>query len=103
MYLFSLPLVGYLIVGANYFLAIGRVVESMVLNLTRQFLVLVPLILILPHFLQIDGIWLFGPISDASALLLTTVLLVKEWKKISANQEDSLTNDEIMITENSSV
>lgn len=79
-YLLTLPLVGYLVVGANFFLAIGKPMHSMALNLSRQVLVLIPLILILPHYWGIDGVWFAMPLSDLVALAPTTLLIWQEFK-----------------------
>ncbi len=81
IFLFCLPLVGYQIVGASYFQAVGKPKQAMLLSLSRQVLILMPLILVLPRFLGLDGILMAGPIADASSAALTTFLLAREWKE----------------------
>jgi Na+-driven multidrug efflux pump len=43
------PLAAVQITGATYFQAIGKATESMVLGLSRQFFILIPLILLFPR------------------------------------------------------
>ncbi len=81
IFLFFLPLVGYQIVGASYFQAVGKAKQAMLLSLSRQVLILLPLILILPRFFGLDGILMAGPIADVSSATLTTILLAREWKE----------------------
>lgn len=59
------PIVGSQIVIGNFFQSIGRPVMSIFLNLSRQCLVLLPCLLILPRFFEDDsGIWLSQAVSD---------------------------------------
>ena len=73
-----IPLAAVQIAGSNYFLAVGRPVKSLLLSTSRQFLILVPLILVLPHFLGLDGIWYAYPLADFLASALTLVFLARE-------------------------
>jgi len=73
-----IPLAAVQIAGSNYFLAVGRPIKSLLLSTSRQFLILVPLILVLPHFLGLDGIWYAYPLADFLASALTLVFLARE-------------------------
>lgn len=83
LYLLMVPFLGYLVMGANFFLAIGKYIESMILNLSRQVLILVPLLLILPRFFGLRGVWMAMPLSDVVALGLTTTLLLRQFSRLS--------------------
>lgn len=63
---------------SNFFTAIGKPVGGMFLSLTRQILFLLPLILILPIFVGIDGIMYSGPIADFVAGVVCIVLVLRE-------------------------
>ncbi len=73
-----LPIIGFQIVGANYFQAVGKPRQAIFLNLSRQVLLLIPSILILPGFLGLNGVWLAGPVSDLGASLITGTCLFWE-------------------------
>lgn len=78
LFLMMLPVVGFQIVTSSFFQSIGKAKISIFLSLTRQVLFLIPAILILPHFLGLNGVWLGGPVADFSSSLLT--LLVLQWQ-----------------------
>jgi len=76
-----LPILGFQILGASYFQAINEAKTSMILSILRQVIVLIPLILILPLFYKLDGLWLSQPIADLIATALTAFFL---YRSISA-------------------
>jgi putative MATE family efflux protein len=78
-----LPVIGFQIIGANYFQAVGKAGYAIVLSMSRQLILLIPLLLLLPTLLGIDGAWLASPISDFTAALLTGVFLFWELRKLS--------------------
>jgi MATE family, multidrug efflux pump len=81
----ALPLVGFQVVGASYFQAIGKALPSLVLSMSRQVLFLIPLILILPVYFDISGIWASFPLADTMAAFVTFVMVVKEMKVLNNN------------------
>ncbi|TYO95368.1 MATE family efflux transporter [Desulfallas thermosapovorans] len=78
-----LPIVGFHILGANYFQAVGKPIQSTILSLSRQVLIFIPLLLILPNFWGIEGVWRTAPIADILAVLLTAIVLFYEMKNIN--------------------
>lgn len=64
------PLIGFQIIGANFFQAIGRPRSAMFLTLSRQVIFLIPAILIFPLFWGLEGILFAAPFAD---LLSSTV------------------------------
>jgi len=70
-----LPLVGFQIVSANFFQAIGKAKTSLTLSLLRQVIVLIPPVLILPPIIGLDGVWAAGPIADGIATIVTAAVL----------------------------
>lgn len=84
-----LPMVGFQIISANFFQAIGKATTAMFLSLTRQVIMLIPLVLILPKFYGLTGVWISTPIADFLASLITLfyiIKLFKEFKKIEQIQ-----------------
>ncbi|MNM79398.1 multidrug efflux pump VmrA [compost metagenome] len=64
LFLLMLPLMSAQIVGASYFQAIGEAKKATFLGLLRQVFLLIPLLLNLPHFFGLNGVWGVGPLSD---------------------------------------
>lgn len=85
MNLFTLPIAAIAIIGPVYFQCIGKAKQSMFLILLRQFIVLIPLILILPKFLNLNGVWLAQPISDIISVIIVLIFLNKEFKNDNKN------------------
>jgi putative MATE family efflux protein len=73
-------IIGFQIICANYFQAVGKGAKATVLSLSRQVLLLIPLILILPRFWGIEGVWRTAPIADALASLITGLFIYYEMK-----------------------
>ncbi len=76
-----MPLIGFQMVTTNFFQSIGLVKKSIFLSLTRQILLLIPLLLILPLFYGENGVWYSLPISDFAAAVLTTIMLKKQFSE----------------------
>lgn len=89
IFLSMLPLIGAQIVSANYFQAVGKAPKAMFLSLLRQVIVLIPMLLILPQFLGLNGVWFAGPIADATAFTVTALFLFLEMRKLDADHQIS--------------
>ncbi|KGJ48181.1 MATE family efflux transporter [Paraclostridium dentum] len=86
-YAFAMPIVGISIVGSNFIQSIGKAKMSMLLGLLRQVIVLIPMIMILPNFIGLNGIWLAQPTADIVSAIITGIVLVKEIKKYDLDEE----------------
>ncbi|MFI3253406.1 MAG: MATE family efflux transporter [Eubacteriales bacterium] len=69
----------------NFFTAIGKPLKSAIVSLSKQLLFLIPLLLILPTFLGIDGLLYAGPVADSLAFAITMVFLRKEISELQGN------------------
>lgn len=67
-------------ITSNFFTAIGKPIKGVFLSLTRQTLFLLPLILILPIFMGIDGVLYAGPIADVTAGIVTIYMVWREFR-----------------------
>lgn len=83
LYLLMLPIVGFQLISANYYQAVGRASYAIVFNLLRQIILLIPLVYLLPPFFGLNGIWLAGPLSDLGASLVTGWYMIKEMKGLA--------------------
>ncbi len=79
-FMFAFPLVGFLMISSNYYQATGRPKKSIIINVVRQVVVLIPLLLILPNFFGIDGVIWSTPIADIVATVLCLYYVLKEFK-----------------------
>ena len=75
------PIIGFQMVTPNFFQSIGMAGKAIFLSLTRQMLILLPCLLILPHFFGVAGVWYSMPVSDLLASLIALVMLVYQFRK----------------------
>ena len=80
------PIVGFQIVTGNFFQSVGMAGKSVFLSLTRQLLFLLPGLLILPHFLGTNGIWISMPVSDALSSFVAFVILYTQMKNFKTSK-----------------
>lgn len=72
------PLISVQLIGAAYFQAIGKAGPALILSLSKQGFFLIPLVLVMPLFFGLNGIWYSFPIADLSSTLVTWIYLRKE-------------------------
>lgn len=103
----AFPVVGYQMVVSNFFQSIGKAKISIVLSLSRQLLILLPLLLVLPTMFGINGVWVSMPVSDTlSAFMAAWIMIVHmrrfkkqhneitETQKVIDNEQKQLTNEQ---------
>ena len=83
MYLLMMPIVGINIVSTSYFQSVGKAKMSMFVSLLRQVILLIPFTLILPLFIGLDGVWAAGACADFFSVVITLVLIFKEFKSLN--------------------
>ncbi|MBO7268364.1 MAG: MATE family efflux transporter [Bacteroidales bacterium] len=75
------PIVGFQMVTSNFFRSIGYAGTAIFLSLTRQLIFLLPLMLILPNFLQLNGIWTSMPLADLISCVVSASMMIYHLKK----------------------
>ncbi len=81
-----LPLVGFQIVSASYFQAVGKPREALLLLLSRQLLILIPAVVLLPLWFGLDGVWAALPTADLLSSALTGTCLMLELRHLGRRQ-----------------
>ena len=81
IFLLMVPATGVQMTIANFFSAIGKPTRGVILSLTRQVLLIVPLMYIIPLFMGLDGVLFAAPITDFLAFLLALVFALFEFKR----------------------
>ena len=82
-----LPLIGMQMISASYFQAVGKPNQATILSLSRQVIIFIPLLVILPKFFGLEGIWWSAPLSDLGAFLITSIWLWVEMRHLSKTNE----------------
>ncbi len=98
--LLTLPIVGITVITSSYFQAVGKPRFSIILTLLRQVILIIPLLLILPKFLKLDGVWVATPISDGFTSLLAIIFLFFEIRRLKGKQFQELKTQPVIIENN---
>ena len=80
---FMMPVVGFQIIAANFFQAIGRSKSAMFLTLTRQIIFLIPAVIIFPQLWGVQGLLYAAPFADFLAAVLTGYFFIRVLKDLS--------------------
>lgn len=83
----AFPIVGFQMVVTNFFQSIGKAKISILLSLSRQMLILLPLLAILSPILKTDGVWIAMPVSDALSAVMAGVMMVVYMRRFSGQHK----------------
>ena len=93
IYMFLTIVNGIQPVTSNFFNSIGKARLGVFMSLTRQILFLLPLIIIFPIFMGIDGVMYAGPIADGITAIVCGVFTVRELKELTSIDRDAHEKD----------
>jgi Na+-driven multidrug efflux pump len=85
-----LPLAGFQIISSNMFIVTGRPKISIFLTMLRQFLALIPCMLIFGRLFGLYGVVAAAPVADGFAMLLTGSMILFELKKLRAASKEGV-------------
>ena len=75
------PIVGFQMVTSNFFRSIGYAGTAIFLSLTRQLIFLLPLMLILPKSIGLNGIWASMPLADLISCVVSASIMLYHMRK----------------------
>ncbi|MDO9573415.1 MAG: MATE family efflux transporter [Candidatus Contubernalis sp.] len=87
----AFPLLGYQLIGAGIYQALGKPLPAMVLSMSRQVLFFIPMVLVLPIFFDLQGVWMAFPAADFLAFIVTFVLVRGEIRLL---KNETILNDQ---------
>jgi putative MATE family efflux protein len=86
----GMPIIGMVFLGSNCFQSIGKPIQAFITAFARPVLFMIPIVLILPRFLGLSGVFLSFPGSDYLGLILTVILiypLLKQFRKAATEEK----------------
>ncbi len=86
----TMPIIGFMMVASTMFQALGKPVQAFLSSVSRTVLFLLPLVLILPHYWQLDGVWLAFPVTDALTFILILSLFIPQVRQMVKLKESQL-------------
>ncbi len=81
-----MPAIGFQIIASSLFQATGKAKAALLLGMSRQFFFLIPLMVLLPKLIGVNGIFLAFPAADILGVSLTVLLFMREVKNLEAQQ-----------------
>jgi len=81
-------IVGYHVVGVTMFQAMGHAMPAFILSMSRQVFFFIPLVLVLPRWFGLAGIWVAFPISDALSFLITLAFTEPQKRRLRKRCEE---------------
>lgn len=93
IWMLGVPVVGVQTVGASYYQTMGQPIKATLLSSTRQFIVLVPALLIFPRLFGFVGVLSAMPITDYISSTVTFIFLFISYRQMierQAEQEEDI-------------
>ena len=78
VFLFFVFLNGMQICSATFFPSIGKPARGALLSFTKQILILIPLLILLPRMYGLDGVMYAEPLTDIISFLIAIIFLIHE-------------------------
>ena len=100
---FLLYLVGLTMVCSIVFQALGKAVKAFITAVSRSALFLLPCVLILPHYFQLDGVWLAFPVTDVLTLILVLILIIPQIQDLRRMVSVKEENPSLMLERNKDI
>jgi putative MATE family efflux protein len=79
---------GFQVVGSTVFQAIGKARPAFLTSIARQIMFLLPLLIILPKVLGLNGVWIAFPIADGIAFAFTLALFLPQMREFKTQRID---------------
>lgn len=82
----SIPIVAFQIVGSAFMQSLGQARASLILALIRQFSI-IPVLAVVPYFLELMGVWIAFPIADLIATTITLWFVLRQLKSLKKEEK----------------
>jgi Na+-driven multidrug efflux pump len=73
-----------------FFQSIGKGNIASFLLIARQVILFVPIVIILPFFMGLNGVWTAVPISDALIVIISSILVIRELRRLGISKAGSI-------------
>ena len=77
-----MPFIGSQVVSTALLQSLGKSKEALAISLSRQVFFLPPLVIVLPLFMDLTGIWVSFPVSDFLGFVIAVILMKREVNKL---------------------
>ena len=91
IYTMLCPLFGLQMTTGYFLQSVGKPLQSSLNTMTRQFITIIPIVMILSAMMGVEGTLWAGPVSDVISFLVSIVLLKSCWKKVFPEHTEAST------------
>ena len=84
IYVMTLPIVGINLMGSAFFQSVAKARVAIFLGMSRQFVFLIPAVLLLSGLFGLTGTWLATPVADALSVVFTVYFLLRHFRQTKA-------------------
>jgi len=88
IYMFMVFTFGLQPITVNYFTSIGAVKQGIILSASRQGFILIPILLLLPLWFDLNGVLFAGPIADGLAAILSLTMVTVNFRELTKKQQE---------------
>ncbi len=81
IYIIMLPLLSINFFGIAFYQSTARSTHALFLGLLRQFILLIPIVLIMQNLFGLIGVWASAPLADGLSIIITTISLSISYNK----------------------
>jgi len=81
------PFIGFQMVVSTFFQSIGKAQKTIFISLTRHVIFLIPLLIILPKYMNISGVWVSISISDLASSIVAACLFTTQYRKLQSKKK----------------
>ena len=89
IFIFMYPLVGFQILGTRYFQSVGKGTHSILIGLSRQLFIFIPVLYIFSGMFGMEGVWFSSPVAEVLATIITMLFLVREISALNRLQKNA--------------
>lgn len=82
IFLFFIVFTCIIKVSSIFFQAVGNPIKASIISLTRDIVCFVPLVIILPIYIGVEGALYAAPVADVIGIIITIILLILFFKKL---------------------
>jgi putative MATE family efflux protein len=87
VFLCTVILAGIQMISSNFFAAIGMPAKGAILAMCRQIIFFIPVAVIFPLFMGVEGLMFSGPISDVASAIISLLFVHREFRRMIPQQD----------------
>lgn len=93
IFLFFIAFTCIIKISSIFFQAVGNPVKASVVSLARDIIIFIPLVIILPRYIGIEGALFAAPIADFIGIIITIALLISFFRKLGNEEMSKISKD----------